>query len=54
MMEESSILSLELNIKDLEKANTVMALSQIRKLFEQGKISERVFLNIKKEYENKK
>jgi hypothetical protein len=53
-MDESSTLLFELNKKDLEKANTVMALSQIRKLFEQGKISERVFLNIKKEFENQK
>lgn len=51
-MAESSTLTIELNKNDKEKANTVMALSLIRKLFEQGKITERVFLNIKKEYEN--
>lgn len=53
-MAEASTLSFELSKKDIDKTNTVMALSLIRKLFEQGKISERIFLNIKKEYENQK
>lgn len=53
-MAEVSTLDFELSKKDIDNANTVMALSLIRKLFEQGKISQRVFLNIKKEYENKK
>lgn len=53
-MEESGTLLFEINKRDLEKANTVMALSLIRKLFAKGKISERVFLNIIKEYENHK
>lgn len=50
-MAEASTLSFELSKKDLDRANTVMALSLIRKLYEQGKISERVFMKIKKEYE---
>jgi hypothetical protein len=50
-MEEAVTLSFELSKKDLDRANTVMALSLIRKLYEQGKISERVFKKIKKEYE---
>ncbi|MHB8129269.1 MAG: hypothetical protein ACYDEX_09750 [Mobilitalea sp.] len=53
-MAEVSTLDFELSKKDIDKANIVMALSLIRKLFEQGKISHRVFLNIKKEYENQK
>lgn len=53
-MAETNTLSFELSKKDVDKANTVMALSMIRKLFEQGKISERIFLNIRKEYENQK
>lgn len=51
-MAEANIFSFELSKDDIDKANTVLALSLIRKLFEQGKISERVFNNIKKEYEN--
>jgi len=51
-MAVDSTVPIELSKKDTDKANTVMALSLIRKLFEQGKISERVFLNIKKEYVN--
>jgi hypothetical protein len=53
-MIEASTLAFELSKKDVDKANTVLALSLIRKLFEQGMISKRVFLNIKKEYENHK
>jgi len=50
-MAEVSTLSFDLSKKDLDRANTVMALSLIRKLYEQGNISERVFKKIKKEYE---
>lgn len=53
-MAEASTLAFELSKKDMDKANTVMALSLIRKLFEQGEISEKIFLNIKKEYEIQK
>lgn len=50
-MVEAGTLSFELSKKDLDRANTVMALSLIRKLYEKGKISERVFKKIKKECE---
>lgn len=40
-MAEASTLSFELSKKDLDRANTVMALPLIRKLYEQGKISEK-------------
>lgn len=50
-MAEASTISFELSKKDLDRANTVMALSLVRKLYEQGKISERVFKEIQKEYE---
>ena len=40
---------LKISNKEIERANDVLAYTLIKKLFEEGKISRKVFLNIQKD-----